>query len=134
MLGPAHFETLPHVNSCAPTPLHSDRIERPGIKRLRKILAKHESRFSEEEKSSQLSPAKWAHFHVSGEHVAGEGIARIVHSPRNSGVSPAQIGINLIVRGCEVELSVSPEHVVRKKHPVRGRSRSALSGRSFLCR
>src|SRR5258708_38483983 len=115
MLGPAHFESFPHVNSRAPASLHADGIERPGIKRLRKILAKHESRFSKEEESSQLSPPEWAHFHISGEHVAGEGIAGIVHSSRNSSVRAAQVGINFIVRGGEIELPVAPEHIVRKE-------------------
>ena len=58
MLCPAHFETLAHVDPGAPAPLHSNGIERPRIKSLRKILAKHKSRFSEYEKSPQLGPAK----------------------------------------------------------------------------
>src|SRR5437016_5651022 len=134
MLGPAHFESFPHVNSRAPTSFYANGIERPGIKRLRKVLTKHESRFSEQEESAQLRSAERSDLHIAGEHVAGEGIARIVDSTRNSSVRPAKVGINFIVWGREVELPISPEHIVRKKHTVHARGRSSMLGRNLLRR
>src|SRR5881628_3775305 len=126
MLGPAHLEALPHINSRAPTPLDSNGVERPGIKRLGKILAKNEFGFSEQKQSPQLSPTERPDLHVSREHVAGEGIARVVDAARNSRIRAAQVGINFVVRWSQVELSISPEHVVRKEQAVRGRGWSAL--------
>src|SRR5712664_182409 len=120
MLGHAHFETLSHINSRAPAPLYSNGIERPGIKRLRKILAKEEFRFSKEKEPPQLSPPERPNLNVSGEHVTGKSRARIVHTAGNSRVRPTQVGINFIVRRREVELPISPEHVTRKEHSVRG--------------
>src|SRR5882672_5624455 len=134
MLGHAHLETFAHINSHAPAPLYTDRVERPGVECLREVFAEHESRLSKEEEAAQLGSAEGPDFKVSGKHVAGKGVAGIVHSPRNSRVGAAQVRINLVVRGREIELSVAPEHVTRKEHAIRGSSRSASLGRRPLCR
>src|SRR3982074_2429889 len=64
MLGDAHFEAFPHVDSSSPSSLHPDRVNRPGVKRPGKIPAKQELRFSKEKESLQLAPAERAQLHI----------------------------------------------------------------------
>src|ERR1700693_5162226 len=108
MLRHPHFESFAQVKPSAPGVLQPDRIHRPGIKSLRKILAKQKSRFSEQEEPPELSAPKGMRFHISGDHVAREGVARIVDTSGNSRVRPANIRINLVMRRRQVKLSVSP--------------------------
>src|ERR1700693_583485 len=119
MLGHPHFESLAQIQSAAPRVLQPDRVKRPGVKRLWKILAKQESGFSKQEEPAELPPAKGMSFHISGNHVARESVAGIVDSARNSRVGATQIRINLVVGRRKVELSVAPEGIAGKEHPLR---------------
>ena len=82
----------------------------------------------------ELSPAKGMRFHISRDHVAREGVAGTVHAAGNSRVRPAHIGINFVMRRRQIKLSVSPERVAGKKHPLRAVMGDGTLRRFSLCR
>src|SRR5205814_7122497 len=134
MLSDPRFEAFAHIDSRTPCPLHADRVDRPCIERLRKISAKQELRLTKKEESLKLPPAERTDLYVSRKHVAGKGIARGVDAASHTRICPAKVRIYFIMWRGNIELRVSPEHVMRKKHAVRTFMRNHTFGRNILCR
>src|SRR5205085_3153839 len=75
----------------------------------------------------QRSSRERPNFHVTGKHVAHEGIASCAGTAIAAGICRTEIGIRLIVRWCDVELGIAPHEVLgeEKTAPVL-RSRNGI--------
>src|ERR1700758_521511 len=122
MLGDAELESFRQINPKSPGVLDPNRVRRPGVKRLRHVLAEEKRRSPPKHESPQGPSAKGPYFEDSREHVASKHIAGRVRSPIHIRIPGALIGIDLIVGWRQVELRPCVDHVLWKKHAVFGTS------------
>src|ERR1700690_2375265 len=99
--------------------LDTDRVKRPGVERLRDVLAKQNCWLPEEHEPTELALAKGAHFQESRKHIASEFTAGSIRASIGFGVACAQIWIDLVVRRGQVELRIAPQSIFRKEGTVR---------------
>src|SRR6266550_4294359 len=116
MLGHTGFESLADINCRSPGMFHPDRVKGPGVKRLGNIPSKKKRGLAEEHEAAELATSEGAHLKLTGNHVTGKGVAGSVYPAELSCVRGANVWVNFVVRRSNVELSVSPKHVRRKKH------------------
>src|SRR5260370_32740505 len=116
MLGDTKLETFGNVDSSAPGMFNANRIGRPRVERLGNGLAEQERGCPKDHQAPQWATAERPYFQNSREHIAREQAAGGIDSAVLSGIAGAQIGINLVVWGREVELRPAPKHVVGKEH------------------
>src|SRR5882724_5492308 len=98
MLGSTKLKPFAEIDPDPPRTLNPDGIKRIRIKRLRNVFPKQHLRLAKNHEAAKYSPAKRPNLHHAREHVPGKLRTRRVLPPKIPGMSPANVGINLIVR------------------------------------
>src|SRR5450631_102474 len=93
-------------------------VRGPGIEILRDSLAEQESRLAKHHEAAKLAAPKRSHFEQAGKHIPGKFAAWGVGASVVASVGGAEVGIDLVVRRREIELSKAVERIRREKHSV----------------
>src|SRR5215469_7293413 len=120
MLGNPHFEAPPHVDRGSPGMLDADGIERPGVETLRYVLAEQKTRLCKKHETAKRTPTEGADLDEAGKHVAGKETARCIRTAIVTRIRGAEVGIDFIVRRCQIELSPAIQGVGRNEHSLVG--------------
>ena len=93
-------------------------VERPSVKRLRNVFSEEKSGFAPEHEPAEGTAPERPDFEQSGEHIARKSVTWGIHSAKVACICPAKVGIDLIMRGCDIELGIPPESVRWEEHSI----------------
>ncbi len=141
MRGEAEFEALGQVYARRPIRTPCRSAPRPGVERLRKVLAEEKIRARRRTSGGGRRSCRSDESPQLPTSVTRKGIALARsrrHTGRRTRIGRAEIGIDLVVRRSQIKLSPTPIPALGEKQPLlrlrgrrRGRSRGLRALRSL---